>query len=106
MEINDKKVLQLPKRSENAKSDKPTLRKRIGGVKCAHKNITLDDSNSMVHCDDCGEKINPVWLLGEFMRIESQWGQMLAKLRSQIGEADRRVKCKCTHCGKMTNIIR
>lgn len=106
MEINDTKVLQFPKRSEKTKSDNPTLRKRLGGVKCAHKNITIDDSNTMVHCDDCGEKINPVWLLGEFMRIESQWGQALAKLGRQLDEAQRKVQCKCTHCGKMTNIIR
>lgn len=106
MEINDKKVLQFPKRSEKPKSDKPTLRRRLGGVKCAHKNITIDDSNTMVHCDDCGEKINPVWLLGEFMRIESQWGQALARLHRQIEDAQRKVQCKCTNCGKMTKIIR
>ena len=106
MEINDKNVMQFPRKSAEQKSSKPTIRRRVVGVTCSHKNITIDDSNSMVHCDDCGEKINPVWLLGEFMRIESQWGQALAKLRSQLDEASSKVRCKCTHCGKMTNIIR
>lgn len=75
-----------------------------GKKTCSHKNVLIDSAKTEVECEDCGARINPVWLLGEFMRIESQWSRQLAELKRQIDQAADKTRCKCAHCGKMTQI--
>lgn len=77
-----------------------------GTKKCRHRKVLLDEARTEVECAECGAMLNPVWLLGEFMRVESIWSQQLAALKKQIAEADAKTRCKCQHCQKMTRIVR
>lgn len=77
-----------------------------GSKKCRHRKVLIDEAKSEVECEECGAMLNPVWLLGEFMRIESVWNQQLAALKRQIEEAADKTRCKCIHCNKMTPIAK
>ncbi|APP85429.1 hypothetical protein CFBP498_38110 [Xanthomonas hortorum pv. vitians] len=95
-------IVQLPKRTKGDVTGPLTVVHNYGG--CRHAHTEVDEKKAEVTCRDCGEKINPIWLLmqlaTEDRMLRDRWASMKAEL-SLMGE---RVKTKCQHCGQMTRI--
>ncbi len=77
--------------------------------KCYHQSVFLIDKRSEhIECKECGEQLNPMWVLEELQRRRSRWESRVAKLREEIPRAEKeltsRTRTKCQHCKKMTPI--
>lgn len=74
--------------------------------RCAHINTQIHEDLAEIVCRDCGEKLNPIWVLIRMAKAETKWAISRAeyiKAREQLAE---RSRCKCIHCGSMTPIRR
>lgn len=91
-----------PKTAEVISLKEAHSRYRIGA--CQHMNLSVDETLWEVVCDDCGEKLNPVYVLARFAREETRFAREGEKLRKLGSDLDARVCCKCQHCGQMTRI--
>jgi len=81
--------------------------------KCYHKTFIVDHTLDVVVCEQCGEKVSPMWVLKSLTESETRAGWRLAELQEaaikdrEMIEADRnKTRCKCQHCHKMTRISR
>ena len=72
--------------------------------KCWHEHITVDEKLSLVKCNDCEKEINPMWFLIKMARKESRIRDAITKLNEHYEHSKKKIRCKCQHCGKMTNI--
>jgi hypothetical protein len=79
-------------------------RNRYSLGKCKHHPLIVDEELNTVECGDCGEKMNPVAMLLRFAHEESMWKRSLEQMRKLREELKTRQRCKCDHCGMMTNI--
>lgn len=95
------KVVSLPTRVKRT-SDQPLEVVRYG--KCQHHHIEVDETKADVKCRDCGDSLNPVWVLARLAQEDSllmrRWEGMHAEVRALQG----RVRTKCEHCDQMTRI--
>jgi len=71
-----------------------------------HSPILVDPSLQFVECGSCKEKLDPIYVLAHMARRESMWRMRLAKIREQTEDIENRNRCKCKHCGKMTDIVK
>jgi hypothetical protein len=71
---------------------------------CKHRPIIVSEELNTVECGDCGEKLNPVAMLLRLAHEESIWKRNLEQMRELREELKTRQRCKCDHCGNMTNI--
>lgn len=71
---------------------------------CRHVNVAVHEDLAEVVCRDCDAKLNPIWVLTRMAKEETKWS--LRRLEFQAAKEDlaQRQRCKCQHCGKMTNI--
>lgn len=83
--------------------DVTILRRKYGGC-IIHGPFQYDDDLTYVECRTCGEKINPMKVIGIMCRQESKYRQ-LAKTYSQMRkDLNARKRVKCEHCRKFTRI--
>lgn len=73
---------------------------------CEHYPLIVDEALGEVECGDCGEKLNPIAALARMARQESKLGRMQQELKTLRAELEHRNRCKCTHCGHITKIIK
>jgi hypothetical protein len=81
-----------------------SARNRHSFGKCKHLPIVVNEKLNTVECDDCGAKLNPVAMLARMAEEESMWKRNLERMRELGEELKTRKRCKCEHCGNMTNI--
>ncbi len=81
------------------------VRSQYAPGRCQHRQILVDEMLSEVECADCGAKLNPVATLARLSREESRYVQEAKRAREAIDALNKRVRCKCLHCGKMTPIL-
>lgn len=81
-----------------------SVRRRFSPNHCQHQNVIVDEDLGDVECAQCGAKLNPVMVLARFAREESRYLREGERLRDLHAELEKRCRCKCTHCGKMTPI--
>jgi len=81
--------------------------------KCYHQKFSVDHTLDHVTCDQCGERLNPMWVLKHLTQTESRakWKlyelqEKIVKEKEKIEAARNKIRCKCRHCGKMTPIIK
>lgn len=93
------------------KPDEPMLTEKSGPVtylaregECRHINIQVSEDLDEVDCRDCGRKLNPIWVLRRMAQQETKWSRRRAELLALSEAVDKRVRCKCEHCGEMTRI--
>jgi hypothetical protein len=102
MAVDSSNVINLHVGSGN--SDLLSLVSANGVPKCLHKHVIVSEEESEVTCEDCGTKLNPIYVLGRMAREESRWereGRRIIEARKMLSE---RSRCKCQHCGKITHI--
>lgn len=71
---------------------------------CQHNKFILDDQLGYVKCGICGEQLNPMWVIQRFSDSEHRLFRHLEQLRNLVEVTKNKTRCKCEHCGKMTNI--
>lgn len=71
---------------------------------CRHLNITVFEDLAQVACRDCGEKLNPIWVLTRMAKEETKWALRRREFIAARAELAKRQRCKCRHCGQMTPI--
>lgn len=71
---------------------------------CRHLNISVHEDRAEVSCRDCGEKLNPIWVLTRMAKEETKWSLRRSEFIAARAEFAKRQRCKCQHCGQMTRI--
>lgn len=72
--------------------------------KCQHINIQVDAELAEVECKDCGAKLNPISVLVRYATEESRLSMRIDSMKAEREKLEKRVRCKCDHCGKMTRV--
>ena len=96
----DEKITRLPIRTKDPKR----LLSLAPPSSCQHRKTVIDEKLAEIECADCGAKLNPMWVLGQFARQLMSWDweyQRIVDARRQLEE--RKQTC-CLHCGRMTEI--
>ncbi len=80
-----------------------SARQKYDRRRCSHLNILVDITHTLVECEKCGEKLNPVAILDRVISEQDFWRMSNADMRKQLKKfkEERRVKI-CRHCGKVT----
>ncbi|GAB2889496.1 hypothetical protein GCM10027202_17620 [Microvirgula curvata] len=76
------------------------------GKLCHHHRVMVDEAKANVTCRDCGEKLNPVWVLSQMAKKESWQRNHIMDMHRAAEKAASKLRCKCEHCGHMTRIAR
>ena len=74
--------------------------------RCMHNKYILDESLKKVTCGICSKELSPVWVLMQYRNHENRLRMSINALEKVKDRADKKNKCKCEHCGKMTKIER
>lgn len=74
--------------------------------KCRHAKYIVDEALAQVRCGQCDEMLNPIWVLTQFIGTDNSYHRQLKGLQNLAKKADKKNKCKCEHCNKMTKIQR
>lgn len=74
-------------------------------TKCMHfGRFLVDATKAEVTCRDCGEKLNPMFVLGRLASEETRWHESFKRYQGQMKRLNERSRTKCQHCGQMTRI--
>ena len=73
---------------------------------CNHSNYLVDTSLQQVECGNCGEKLNPMYVIEQMCNAESLQRRRLDELKKEVEKTEQKMKCKCNNCNKMTWITR
>lgn len=77
-------------------------------TECRHGRFLVDEKLAEVECGICHAKLSPMWVLNKIAQDDSQLRtdhlRMKATIKIIREKIDKRTRCKCNHCGKMTNI--
>ena len=104
---DDENITKLPVRFKNANPDKSLVFPyEVGNRKCYHRRFVIDETLKKVECADCGESLNPMWVLRHLCGQESNWFHNAAKYQEEMKRLNERQRTKCQHCGQMTRISR
>ncbi len=81
---------------------------RVPSAGCLHfagmVTYQVDEKFAEVTCGGCGEKLNPMWVLGQLMSRESRYAQFRDGYQEEMKRLSERSRTKCRHCGEMTPI--
>ena len=98
----DDTVVRLPTRTKPTDDSPLKVVHKLG--KCRHMRAEVDERLAEVTCRDCGEKLNPIWVLMQLATedriLHDRWAAMRAEVRL-LGE---RTRVKCRHCEKFTPV--
>lgn len=75
---------------------------------CQHVQVMIDHKAMELICKSCNAKINPViWIkdsIQYFANMQRHMDEQKTKLSEDKAELERRARCRCQHCNKMTGI--
>lgn len=74
--------------------------------RCRHSKFLIDETLNTVECGLCHKELNPIWVLTECARTESFAKRQLVYVQKLTEKAEKKNRCKCENCGKMTRIQR
>lgn len=107
--MSEDNVTRLPVRYKSHVPEERTLVRphevqRYGG--CAHNKFIVDDKKLEVECGECGERLNPMWVLTQLASRDMRMHEAARRYKDEMKRLDERSRTKCDHCGKMTRISR
>jgi ribosomal protein S27E len=73
-------------------------------TKCKHRQIEVDRELQEVTCATCGERLNPIAILERMAGEETMWHYQRQRLREAQAKLDKKIRTKCRHCGKLTDV--
>lgn len=104
----DDDVTKLPVRFKQRAPDRTLVRpfEVLRGTKCSHLYVTylIDESSAEVECGQCGEKLNPMWVLRRLANEDRRFAEAHETYQDEMRRLNERSRAKCEHCGKMTRI--
>jgi hypothetical protein len=108
---DDGKVTPLPVRFKGPLPEERSLVREfevVGPAKCNHLFATyiIDPAAAEPECGRCGEKLNPMWVLGQLATHDRRMAESQARYQDEQKRLAERTRTKCQHCGKMTRISR
>ena len=84
------------------------VKKRIEYGDCKHKKILFSEDLDYVKCGDCGETLNPIWVIARFATDELNYRAMASQEYTRQNNISKKLnekrRTKCKHCGKMTPV--
>lgn len=80
------------------------IQRENGLFRCVHNKFIVDETLDHVKCGLCGESLNPVWALGQLSNRESRAIRHIEIMEKIAEKAEKKNRCKCEHCHKMTRI--
>lgn len=80
------------------------VRNRYRIDKCQHNRVQVDAELAEVECKDCGAKLNAIAVLVRYATEESRLSQRIEAMKTEREKLEKRVRCKCQHCGQMTRV--
>ena len=101
--MSDDNITRLPRKAKPSASSPLSI---VCAGQCQHRKFEIDDRLDRVRCRDCGEMLNPMWVLRLLANEDSLLRDRWAHMRAHIQLLGDRAKVKCTHCAKMTPIPR
>lgn len=72
--------------------------------RCQHNKFIVDTELGYVRCGICDEHLNPMWVIKQYGNEEHRLFKQLERLQSLVKELEKKTRCKCDHCGKMTTM--
>ena len=76
--------------------------------KCQHFNLSINASEEGIDCKDCGEKLNPMWVLCNYAEYQKsvykELRQQLIRVKNIEKELEKKQRTKCKHCGRFTPV--
>lgn len=83
-------------------------KKRIEYGRCKHFKMIVSEDVAEITCQECGEKLNPIWVLSRFAREEKtlreQLRNQLVRLKNIEVAMNRKTRTKCKHCNRYTPV--
>jgi len=73
---------------------------------CKHTNFIFDESLNIITCANCKKEIDPFFIAKKLLFEEKKSQIRLAYLNEIAQQASLRNRCECSHCGRMTEIIK
>ncbi len=108
MTLDDDNVTPLPVKFKGPLPPDRTLLvpHEVGKSQCQHFPVQaiVNTSLAEVTCGSCGEKLNPMWVLGQLATRDRNFAEAHDRYHEQMKRLDERTSTKCRHCGKMTRI--
>jgi transcription elongation factor Elf1 len=77
---------------------------KFSSARCKHKKISVDEELQEVMCKICGAKLNPIAILLKVAYEETNWSYRFQALKEIEEKLDKKIRTKCRHCGKMTDV--
>lgn len=72
---------------------------------CGHFGpFVVDEKAECVTCKQCGERLNPMYVLKQLAQQETRWHRARATYQEEMARLKGRKRTKCRHCGEMTTI--
>lgn len=71
---------------------------------CPHNHVVVDDEINELECSDCHAKLNPIQFIARLAMDLRSWDWQSAALAKARSELEARKRCRCTKCGKWTEI--
>ena len=102
-------ITKLPIRFKSPTPEDRSVMRRFEvhkGRDCNHLRVPylVDVSEAMVECGRCGEKLNPMWVLGQLAVHDYRMAESQARYKDEMKRLSERTRTKCHHCGQMTRI--
>ena len=76
--------------------------------KCQHLSVLINESLSTVSCSDCGESLNPIWVLCNYADHQKstyhELRNQLVRVKNIEKMLEKKQKTKCSHCGRFTRV--
>jgi uncharacterized Zn finger protein len=76
--------------------------------RCKHNKLIVDEGLAMLTCGDCGEQLDPMWILARMAKkeetLQRKLYQQYVRLCNIEAAVRRKVRTKCKHCGRVTPV--
>lgn len=72
--------------------------------RCRHNRILINEELSEVECQDCCEKLSPIWVLKMLANKQEAIESRIGTLQEREKKLQGRLRTKCEHCGQFTKI--
>jgi len=71
---------------------------------CKHTQFTIDRQLAHVKCRQCGETLDPMFVLLQLASDETMYHQFHKRYEEELSRLRKRQKTKCQHCKRITRI--
>jgi len=101
--MTDHTITPFPKKKRETKGDSDAVF-AVQERTCWHDKFIVDEKLEQVECADCGERLNPMWVLKRIATKEDSARRSLEKLHGALRDAKQAKRWKCGHCNGMNDI--